>query len=156
MTPRKELFTKIKEALTMIPELELIDLQRKQFKKPAANYPQYFTCALIEIGVIKWESMVEQKQEGLCDIEIMLYCKDGWMEQHQKTSDPEGGLIEIDLIDIIVEQLQGLQGDYFKPLRQTADEPGDDLEEIMSYKIKFSTTLYRRLEYKYTKKKLIN
>lgn len=156
VTPRKELFTKIKEALTKITELELVDLQRNQFKKPAANYPQYFTSALIQIGAIKWECMVEQKQEGFCDIEIMLYCKDGWMEQHQKTSDPEGGLLEIDLIDSIVEQLQGLQGDYFKPLKQTADEPGDDLEEIMSYKIKFSTTLYRRLEYKYTKKKLIN
>lgn len=35
MTPRKELFTKIQEALKNgVQELELVDLQRKQFANP--------------------------------------------------------------------------------------------------------------------------
>ena len=154
MTPRKELFIKIKEVLALIPELELVDLQRKQFSNPKENYPTYWTAALIDIKNITWETMVEQKQEGKCNVEIILYCKDGWLDQHNGTSDDEHGLIEIDLIDTIVEQLQFLQGDYFKPLHQTADETEDSDGEIMSYKISFSTVLYRKINPKYTFKKL--
>ena len=62
MTPRKELYIKIKEALTQIPQLELVDLQRKQFSNPKENYPTYWTAALIEIKAVRWESMVENKQ----------------------------------------------------------------------------------------------
>lgn len=153
-TPRKELFMKVREALTNIPQLEYVDLDRRQFNKPKENIPQFFTSALIKISAIRWESMVEKKQEGKCEVEITLYCKDGWMEQHAKTSDPEGGLIEIDLIDIIVDNLQNLKSEAFKPLQQSADEPGDELEEMMSYKIKFNTSLYRRLAYKYKMTKL--
>jgi hypothetical protein len=154
MTPRKELFIKIKEALALIPQLELVDLQRKQFSNPKENYPTYWTAALIDIKNIAWETMVEQMQEGNCNVEITLYCKDGWLDQHSGTDDEEDGLIEIDLIDIIVEQLQFLQGDYFKPLHQTADETEDTDSEIMSYKISFSTLLYRKVNPKYTLKKL--
>ena len=154
MTPRKELFIKIKEVLALIPELELVDLQRKQFSNPKENYPTYWTAALIDIKNITWETMVEQKQEGKCNVEITLYCKDGWLDQHNGTNDDEHGLIEIDLIDTIVEGLQFLQGDYFKPLHQTADETEDSDGEIMSYKISFSTLLYRKINPKYTFKKL--
>ena len=154
MTPRKELFIKIKTALALIPQLELVDLQRKQFSNPKENYPTYWTAALIDIKNITWETMVEQKQEGKCNVEIILYCKDGWLDQHNGTNDDEDGLIEIDLIDTIVEQLQFLQGDYFKPLHQTADETEDSDGEIMSYKISFSTVLYRKINPKYTFKKL--
>lgn len=154
MTPRKELFIKIKTALALIPQLELVDLQRKQFSNPRENYPTYWTAALIDIKNIAWETMVEQMQEGNCNVEITLYCKDGWLDQHSGTDDEEYGLIEIDLIDIIVEQLQFLQGDYFKPLHQTADETEDTDSEIMSYKISFSTLLYRKVNPKYTLKKL--
>lgn len=154
MTPRKELFIKIKTALALIPQLELVDLQRKQFSNPKENYPTYWTAALIDIKNIAWETMVEQMQEGNCNVEITLYCKDGWLDQHSGTDDEEDGLIEIDLIDIIVEQLQFLQGDYFKPLHQTADETEDTDGEIMSYKISFSTLLYRKVNPKYTFKKL--
>jgi hypothetical protein len=154
MTPRKELFIKIKEALSNISELELVDLQRKQFSNEKENYPSYWTAALIDIKSIAWESMVEQKQEGFCNVDVTLYCKDGWLDQHDGTGDQEHGLIEIDLIDKIVEQLQFLQGDYFKPLHQTSDESEDSDGEIMSYKISFSTILYRKINPKFTLKKL--
>lgn len=154
MTPRKELFIKIKQALSELPELELVDLQRKQFSTPKENYPSYFTAALIEIKSIAWQTMVEQRQAGNATVEVMLYCKDGWMDQHNGTADPESGLIEIDLIDKIVEQLQGLQGDYFKPLDQTNDEAVDEADEMMSYRISFSTVIYRKINPKHTLKKL--
>lgn len=156
MTPRKELFIKIKEALAAIPQLELVDLQRKQFSNGKENYPGYWTAALIDIQDIKWETMVEQRQEGNCNIEITLYCKDGWMDQQNGTADNEHGLIEIDLIDNIVEKLQLLQGDYFKPLQQTGDSSDDLISEIMSYKINFNTLLYRKINPKYTNVRLIN
>lgn len=154
MTPRKELFIKIKQALTNIPELELVDLQRKQFSNEKDNYPSYWTGALIDIKNIAWESMVEQKQEGFCNVDVTLYCKDGWLDQHNDTADQEHGLIEIDLIDKIVEQLQFLQGDCFKPLHQTSDESEDSDGEIMSYKISFSTVLYRKINPKFRNVKL--
>jgi len=144
MTPRKEIFIKIKEALKTIPELELIDLERNQFKLPKENYPSYFTAALIDIKAIRWESMVNNNQEANCTIDVTLYTKDGWLDQHDTTSDNEHGLIEIDLQDAIVEKLQFLKGDYFKPLELTNEEP-ELLYEIMSYKLTFSTLIYRQI-----------
>lgn len=144
MTPRKEIFIKIKEALKTIPELEIIDLERNQFKQPKENYPSYFTAALIDIKAIRWESMVNNNQEANCTIDVTLYTKDGWLDQHDTTSDNEHGLIEIDLQDAIVEKLQFLKGDYFKPLELTNEEP-ELLDEIMSYKLTFSTLIYRQI-----------
>ncbi|MGM8362124.1 hypothetical protein ACSV4D_09440 [Flavobacterium sp. ARAG 55.4] len=154
MTPRKELFIKVKEALAQLPELELVDLQRKQFSNPKENCPSYFTAALIEIKAIKWETMVEQKQEGKATVDVTLYTKDGWMDQFNGTSDPESGLIEIDIIDNITEQLQGLKGDYFKALDLTDEESIDETSEMMSYRLSFSTVIYRKVNPKYSPKKL--
>lgn len=154
MTPRKELFIKVKQALTELPELELVDLQRKQFSQPKENLPSYFTAALIEIKTIDWQTMVAQKHEGKATIDITFYCKDGWMDQHNGTTDPEHGLIEIDVIDSIVEQLQGLRGETFKPLDLSQEDTVDDTEEMMSYRLSFTTIIYRTINTKYANTKL--
>lgn len=156
ITPRKELFITIKNKLKEIPELEYIDLFRNQFnKEEKEDLPSYWTAALIRINQITWTTMTEQNQEGKCSVDVILYCKDGWMDQHNNTSDPESGLMEIDLLDVIAEKLQFLQGSQFKPLQQTDDETEDvTMDEIMSYKQSFSTMLYRTLAPKYQPKKL--
>jgi hypothetical protein len=154
MTPRKELFIKVKEALAELSALELVDLQRKQFSMPKENYPSYFTAALIEIKDINWQTMVEQRQEGKATVDVIFYCKDGWMDQYKGTADPEHGLIEIDVIDNIVEQLQGLRGDSFKQLDLSNEGTIDDAMEMMSYKLSFSTIIYRRINPRFTSKKL--
>jgi hypothetical protein len=154
MTPRKELFIKTKLALAELPILELVDLQRKQFSMPKENYPSYFTAALVEIKAITWQTMVEQKQEGKATVEVIFYCKDGWMEQYSGTADPEHGLIEIDVIDSIVEKLQGLRGDTFKQLDLSNEESVDEAFEMMSYKLSFSTTIYRHINPRFNSKKI--
>jgi hypothetical protein len=155
MTPRKELYVKIRQALSEIPQLEYIDVYRNQFAANKEYYPQYWTAALIRINNIQFESMVEGRQEGNASIDIYLYTKDGWLDQHQGTADAEGGLIEIDLIDAIAEKLQFLSGDLFTPLHQTGDEVEDNsLDGIMSYKLNFSSNIYRRLKYPYTNKRI--
>lgn len=154
MTPRKELFIKIKEELKLIPQLELVDLQRKQFQNPKESYGNLYTAALIQISAIRWGNMVENKQEGECSVDIFLYTKDGWMEQHDATTDDEHGLIEIDLQDNIVESLHGLKGDYFKPLLLTNEAPEDEDTEMLSYRLTFDTLIYRRINPKYTNKKI--
>lgn len=155
MTQRKEIFIKVKEALTTIPQLELVDLQRRQFSQPKENYPTYFTAALIEVSNISWQSMVEQKQVGTATVNVLFYCKDGWMEQYNDTADDEHGLIEIDIIDTIVEKLQALKGDYFDPLDLTEENAVDEAGEMMSYQISFSTTIYRRINGKYNNVTLV-
>ncbi len=151
MTPRKELFTKIQEALKNgVQELELVDLQRKQFASPEKSYPSYWTSALIDIKTIRWESMVENKQEGECTVDVTLYCKDGWLDQHDGTADANGGLTEIDLIDAMVESLQFLKGDYFKPLELSNESSEDVDSEIMSYTLSFTTLIYRRVNPRYS------
>ena len=154
MTPRKELFIKIKERLATLELLELVDLQRKQFSNPKENYPEYFTAALIEIKAINWGMMVEQRQEGKATVDVLFYCKDGWMDQYSDTADPEHGLIEIDVIDSIVQKLQGLKGDTFKQLDLENEETLEQEGEMMSYKLAFSTVIYRRVNPKYSSKKL--
>lgn len=150
MTPRKEIYIAIKQALnTNVNALELIDLQRGQFANPEQNYPNYWTVALIKISAIQWESMVENKQEGKCTVDVTFYCKDGWLDQHQDTADDEHGLQEIDVIDDIVETLQFLKGDYFQPLELSNEGAGDEDSEIMSYTLTFTTLIYRRIKPKY-------
>lgn len=151
MTPRKELYIKIKEALMTISQLELVDLDRKQFD--SQKFPEILVSALIRINKIEWETMTESNQEGTATVDITLYCRDGWMDQHNNTEDPQHGLMEIDLLDAIAEKLQFLQGDYFKPLQQTGDETeGQDMDGMFSYRQSFSTMLYRKLAPKYQNK----
>lgn len=155
MTPRKEVFIKVKEALQGIPELEYIDWNRGQFENPASAYPEIWTAALIMINTINYDTMVEHRQEGEATIEVALYCKDGWLDQHNTTADPESGLIEIDLLDKIADKLQFLQGEQFKPLQQIEDENGsDDLGGIMRYNQRFTTMIYRKTPYTFSKRKL--
>jgi hypothetical protein len=149
MTPRKELFIKVKEALATLTQLELVDLQRSQFSMPKENYPEFFTAALIDIKNIAWDTMVNQRHEGTATIEVIFYCKDGWMDQYNDTADPEHGLIEIDVIDLIAEKLQGLKGDTFRALDLEGEEALGADGEMMSYRLTFSTTIYKIIKTKY-------
>lgn len=155
MTPSKEIFVAIQNALKPIEALELIDLDRKQFNKGKENYPGCFTAVLIKIPRINYETMVEQVKEGKATVEVVLYCKDGWMDQHQNSADPNNGLIEIDLIDDIVEALEGLTGASFTQLEQTVEEENEISEDdLMSFNIGFSTTVYKTVNKKFSSKKL--
>ncbi len=149
MTPRKELFVAMKDVLKTIPELEWVDLFRNQFGD------QHWTAAFIRIGSIRWGTMTQNKQEGDCVVDVLFYCKDGWMDQHHKTEDPEDGLNEIDLIDAIVDKLQFIYGEHFTPLQQNEEEDEEqEIKGIMSYRLSFETKLYRTLKTKYTSKKV--
>mgnify|MGYP001760056796 CR=1 FL=1 len=153
MTPRKELFIKVKEELMTIPELELVDLERKQMQSD--KFPNLFVAALVRINRISYVTMTEQNQEGEASIDVVLYCRDGWLDQHNGTQDPEHGLNEIDLMDKIAEKLQFLKGDQFTPLQQTDDETEEqDMDGLFAYRQTFDTRVYRKLAGKYTNKKL--
>lgn len=154
MTPRKELFIAVKTALMQIAEFELVDLDRRQFQSD--RFPHIMVSALIKISKISWETMTESNQEGDCNVEVTLYCRDGWMDQHNGTEDAEHGLIEIDLLDAIAEKLQFLSGDQFTKLQQFEDETEDqDMDGIFSYRQSFNCSIYRKLGNKYSLKKLV-
>lgn len=155
MTPRKELFASAKAHLDAIEEIEYVDLQRGQFERSEENRPQWYTACLIKVPSINWEMMTQNRKEGTATLEVFFYCKDGWMDQHNGTSDPEDGLIEIDLIDKIVDALQFAYGEYFKPLNQTSDQEHKcNVEGLMAYKITFSSKVYQLVKPKYELKKL--
>ncbi|MGV0854616.1 hypothetical protein ACTS95_08130 [Empedobacter brevis] len=152
MTPRKELFVTIQNLLKTIPALEIVDLYRAQFENN--KLPNIFTGALIRINRIDWECMTEQNQEGQVTLDILFYCKDGWMDQHHKTSDPNFGLTEIDVIDTITEELQFLKGEQFTELHLISDETLEQSDEgIMSYVISFKTMIYRKFKNRYPQKR---
>lgn len=155
MTPRKAIYIAIKDKLKTIPKIELVDYHRNQFDNGKENYPSCFTACLIRVNRINWETMTEHLQEGETVVDVVFYCKDGYLDQFAGTGDDEYGLVEIDLIDEIVNQLQFLRNEHFKPLEQISDEPDDiSPSETMSYTISFKTTLYRRTAYKYECKKI--
>ena len=155
MTPRKELFISIKQALMTIPELELVDLDRQQMQSD--KFPHLFVSAMIKINKITYETMTEQNQEGTTSVDVVLYCRDGWMEQHNGTEDENHGLNEIDLMDDIADRLQFLKGDQFTPMQQTDDETqGQTMDGIFSYRQSFSTMIYRKLASKYQNRKIIH
>ena len=151
MTPRKEIYIKIKEALNAISELQYIDLYRNQFSME--NYPDNMVSALIRINKIDWINMTEQNQEGTATVDIILYCRDGWMDQHNNTHDPDHGFNEIDLMDLIAEKIQFLEGDQFKALHHFEDETEDqEMKGIFSYRQSFSFNLFRKIAPKYQTK----
>ncbi len=153
MTPRKELFIAVKEALMTVPQLELVDLNRGQFE--GEDFPNLFVAALIKILSIDYETMTEEGQTGTALITVTLYCRDGWMNQHNGTTDPNHGLMEIDLIDAIAEKLQFLYGDQFSPLQQTNDaEETVDMGGMFAYSQTFDTRVKRKLGRKYTNRPL--
>ena len=155
MTPRKELFIKVKQALATIEGIELIDLQRGQFDNPENGYPEIWTAALIQVMPIAYETMTQHVQEGECEFHIDFYCKDGWTDQHLGTVDLEEGLMELDILDKITDTIQFLQGEQFKPVQQVREEElrlSDD--GIMSYRITFTTHIYRQTPYPYEPKKI--
>lgn len=155
MTPRKEVFVKIKKALSTIKAIELVDLNRNQFDTIDGNNPGCFTAALISPPNINYDTMVEQTKEGSANIEILLFVKDGWLNQHQTTEDDEDGFNEIDLIDIVTETLELLQGDCFKPLELIEESENDiSVKSLMSYRLVFNTSIYKKVNAKYNKKKL--
>lgn len=156
MTSRKQLFLDVKARLATIPELEVIDYHRNQFAEGVNQYPNQYTAALIKIGVTDFETMTESIKDGSnAFVEVHLYVKDGWMDQHQNTSDPDGGLIEIDLIDKIEDTLEDLQGNDYRPLKVSQeDEIPNEGEPIMGFIIRFSTKIFKRVNYKYTKRNI--
>lgn len=155
MTPRKELYITIKEKLREIEELELIDLYRGQFDSPGLNYPGEYTAALVRINKVSYQSMVENRQEGKATVDILFYCKDGWMDQFAGTADPGSGLDEIDLLDGITEKLQFLKGEQFTPM-ELAEEgtEGVDEEGTMAYRLTFTTQVYRQTAPRYAPRKI--
>ncbi|WP_163444934.1 hypothetical protein [Flavobacterium columnare] len=136
-------------------KFELVDWNKKQFSNPKENYPSYWTAAvLIAVKSIRWENMTNDRQEGICTVEATLYCKDGWTDSFDGTSDTDNGLAEIDLIDAVVENIEALSGDCFTPL-ELSDETADDEEnEMMSYTLTFTTNVYRLIKPKYQKRKI--
>ncbi|WBX72907.1 hypothetical protein PG913_08320 [Tenacibaculum pacificus] len=155
MTPSKEIFIEVQKALKSITKLELIDLDRKQFQKGKENYPGCFTAVLIKMPSIQYQNMTEQIKEGTTTLEIILYCKDGWMEQHQNTGDPNNGLSEIEIIDDIVKVLEALSGKSFTKLTQISEEENEiSDDELMSYRISFTSKIYKTVNKKHSLKKL--
>lgn len=150
MTPRKEIYIKIKDTLKTIPELELIALFNNKFDAEGI-YSGEWTAAVIKIDSIKWEPMVEWRKKGECTIDVLLYCKDGWMDQHHKTTDPNDGLSEIDLLDTLVEKLEFLTGENFKPLNLSEEETEEvEIPGIIKYRQSYTTQLYRVINNPYT------
>lgn len=151
MTPRKELFVKIKNQLKTITALEMVDLHRKQFE--SEKFPNLLVAALIRINRITWVTMTEQNQEGTATVDIIFYCRDGWNEQHAGTNDLNEGLTEMDILDEIAEKLQFLSGEQFTWLEQIEDETEEQgMAGIFSYRQSFSTNIYRKLAPKYQNK----
>lgn len=152
MTPKKEIFLKIRDVLKDIVGIEYVDLHRNQFEAGKENYPQYLTACLVKITSIQWQTMVEQLQEGNASVEITLYTLDGFADQHAGTADNSDGLAEIELIDDIAEKIQFLHGNSFQPLQQVSEEDEQtELVGLIAYKLTFNALVYRKTAARYSK-----
>ncbi len=151
MPIRKDIYLNVKEHLKAIKTVELIDLYRGQFGGGIPEvYGNIYTACLIDISSIEWETMTGQKQEGNLSISIYLYVKDGFAHQFQGSSDHNNGFNEIDLIETIVNTLQFIKTDGFKPLELSREDSlGSPIKGLMSYKLEFNTRCYHILPQKF-------
>jgi hypothetical protein len=58
------------------------------------------------------------------------------------------------VIDAIVEKLQGLRGDTFKQLDLSKEESVDEADEMMSYRLSFTTVIYRKINPRFSNQKI--
>ena len=150
MTPRKELFIAVKQKLQTIPQLELIDLDRGQLDAPEDHYPELFTAALIRINAVNYTAMTEQSHQGTARLEVRLYTKDEWMDQHAQTADPDHGLNEIDLLDAMAEALVKTAGNAFTELHLESEGQVPDPHNRLVWVQTYFTHIYRKINPKYT------
>ncbi len=141
MTPRKELYIVIKNALTPINAIELIDLHRNKLK-----LPELFTAVFIKINQIEWQNMTNQNQEGKCSVALTLICQEGWANQFNNTTDANDGLSEIELLDTIIAKINGLHGNSFTDLQLASEADNEDETNTTSYTLTFECLVYRNLK----------
>ncbi|TDL99610.1 MAG: hypothetical protein C4K58_06880 [Flavobacteriaceae bacterium] len=150
MTPRSELFIKIKEALSGLPFFELIDWNKGQFDNPENSlYGTIYTAALISVDGIEWGNRSGEVKEGTATITITLHTKDGYQNQFEGVDDPHEGLSEIYLIDQTTTALEFLTGEYFKPLQLTNEGGLPTTEGDFAYTLTYETTCFNQLPKRY-------
>lgn len=134
-----ELFQKAGEQLAKIKGIKSFDLQKGQFNQASGELNQALPACLMEFRRMRYEDMSNQVQEAHAVVSFYLYM--GCGEQGAETTAHE----TYGLIDELVEAIQWLKGEHFKPLSQSLQKSCGRKYGMPCYRLDFETWCYRRV-----------
>lgn len=147
MKLRKELYLKISKQLEGVEKIQHVDLWKSQLPKKTSDnsYPFGFPAAFISIADIDWEDMTQAVQEGQVNVSIYIFFERGG-DTFDTAIDKEQSLAVLDTITNIIDKVQWLSSDNFRPLCQNSEADVTSRFGRPAYMITFNTTGYNQLK----------
>jgi hypothetical protein len=136
----KELYLLIAERIReLLPDVGHTDLFNRQFDRLSEEYPLAFPAILIELQA-SFTGKGKGKQDGAWT--ITLHIGQELYADSYMGSDSQGKALEIlDFVDRVYLALQGFEGAKLSPLERTSLEPDSDHDNLVVYKMSFTTSL---------------
>lgn len=129
---RRELLYEVRARIATIPDIRFFDWQKGQFEESGSKNAIPLPACLMEISSINYVDRMQQLQEGRAVVSLYLY-----MGQ---------GLAGLSLIDAVVEAVQWLRSERFKPLSQRGEQSISRKCQMLAYRLDFETRIYNPLK----------
>lgn len=140
MNIRSEIYKELKaEIKAKMPDLQYIDLQKRQFEKADQNYPIPLPACLVEFKPVTWSNTIG---EQIGDAIICLHLYVDIVTDSFDGSEAEDDTINIlDNQDNLHDTMQGFSGTHFAPLNRSYDNPPQYGIRYICYPVDFKTVI---------------
>lgn len=145
MSVRKDVYNSIASELEALGKFNLVDLYKGQFdEENITNIPRY-PAAFISINNIEYQDMSMDIQEGNLIVDVYVFF-DRNDEISLEEPNRENSLEILTVLDDVVNALQKTYGEFFTSLSQITDQDLTPTYKNPSFKISFSSMVFKRLE----------
>ena len=140
MNIRSEIYKELKaEIKSKFPELQFIDMQKRQFEKADQNYPIPLPACLIEFKPVSWSNTIG---EQIGDAIICLHLYVDLVTDSFDDSESENDTINIlDNQDALHDRLNGFSGTHFAPLSRSYDNTAQYGNRFICFPVDFKTVI---------------
>ena len=147
MSVKLDIFNDIVTAIKTIPEIETVELWNSQLENESEEKPFNFPAVFIEFGEIPWTSTNQQPSTLGAQGNVAKEQKgDGALiTLHIAFSQLENQTISFLIIDPIIEKvyfkIQGLTGEFYKPLLRVAERQDTDHDRVIDWQMDFNVLM---------------
>ena len=149
MSVKLNIFNDIVTAIKTIPEIETVELWNSQLENESEEKPFNFPAVFIEFGEIPWTTTNQQPSALGTQGNVTKEQKgDGALiTLHIAFSQLENQTISFPIIDPIIEKvyfkIQGLTGEFYKPLLRVAERQDTDHERVIDWQMDFRSLIFQ-------------
>ena len=149
MSAKLNIFNDIVTALKTLPDIQTVELWNSQLENEDKEKPFNFPAVFIEFGEIPWTS-TNQKPSTLGTQGNVTKEQKGdntLITLHIAFSQLEDETVSFPLIDPIIEKvyfkIQGLTGDFYKPLLRVAERQDTDHDRVIDWQMDFNVLIFQ-------------